>query len=95
MASRLPEGKFDIDVHFGNGYYDEIMKTENIKIAEGLYLVNSVLGWMFRITKYCNEETEMAMIANDEESSVNRFWDLETIGINTTTQLEEDEKVMS
>ena len=97
MAHSLPEGTFNIDVLFGNDYYDEIMKTEKINIDNGLYLVNSTLGWMFsgRIMNNSNEEIEMAMLIDEELTSVNRFWDLETIGINTTTKVVEDEKLIS
>ena len=36
-----------------------------------------------------NEEMEMDMLVDEESRNVNRFWDLETIGINVTTK---DEK---
>ena len=36
-----------IDLLIGNDYYEDVVKTEKIKIDDGLYLVNYTLGWLF------------------------------------------------
>ena len=41
------DGKYDVDIMIGDDYYDDIVKAEKIKVDEGLYLMNSTLGWMF------------------------------------------------
>ena len=49
MADDLPDEDqtLKIDILIGNDYYEDIMKSEKIEIDDGLYLINSTVGWMF------------------------------------------------
>ena len=98
MADDLPSQskKLAIDVLIGNDYYDDVMKSEKIKLDDGLYLINSSLGWMFsgRVPEISEEETEFGMLVNDSGDMGRAFWDLETIGIKPEIESNEEAKVM-
>ena len=97
MADDLPNRteRISIDVLIGNDYYDDIVKSEKIEIDEGLYLVNSTLGWMFSgRTAVGDEDEEISMLVEDDVDMGNAFWDLETIGIKDDDEATEDERVL-
>ena len=95
--AKMPSARFTIDVLIGNDYYDDILTAEKIKVDEGLYLMNTTVGWMFsgRITGQtrATDEVELAMISQEDE--IKQFWDLESIGIDCTTQCEEEQRAMA
>ena len=49
LADDLPEEDkvIKLDLLIGNDYYDDIVKSDKLKIDTGLYLINSTLGWIF------------------------------------------------
>ena len=84
--------KCNIDLVIGNDYYDDVMKTEKIKIDSGLYLVNSQVGWVFSgrvMKKNCDDEVMMLM-QEDASNDVNQFWSLETVGLKDVTMEKEN-----
>ena len=95
--AKVPPKRFNIDFLLGGDYYEDIMQGEKIMVAEGLYLVNSTVGWMFSGRVEGNqssntEEGELGMIVEDR--SVEKFWDLESVGIDTMTSADEDAQAM-
>ena len=98
MANRIISNSesYTIDMLIGSDYYEDILKAEKIQIKNGLYLVNSPIGWMFsgRI-KHEAEEVESSMLIEEEIADVNQFWNLETIGINDMTKAKEDEQLVN
>ena len=84
-----------LDVLIGNEYYDDIVKSDKLKIDKGLYLISSSLGWIFsgRIPGKDDQEIETVMFT--EEIDVSRaLWDLETIGVSNDTDNIEDIRII-
>ena len=85
---RSYDGKYDVDILIGNDYYDDIVKAEKIKVDEGLYLVNSTLGWMFSgrtIREKC-EDVELSLFVEENDTDISQFWIL-ILAIFITTSL--------
>ena len=84
-AGELPgrERTIKIGVLVGNDYYDDIMKMDKLQIDEGLYIVNSTLGWMFsgRVFKKEITNDEYNMFVQENRDEVENYCDLEAIGI--------------
>ena len=95
---KTPGKRFTIDILIGNDYYEDIMTSEKIQVDKGLYLLNSVVGWMFsgRIAQRGNpssEQVELVML-NKEKDELKKFWELESIGIDSTTEKDEEHRAM-
>ena len=93
LADELPkeDKTVKLDVLIGNDYYDDIVKSDKLKIGKGLYLISSSLGWIFsgRIPGKDDQEIETVMFT--EKIDVSRaFWNLETIGVSNDTDNIED-----
>ena len=87
MADELPdrERTIKIDILIGNDYYDDVINMEKIQIDDGLYLVNSTLGWMFsgRVPENEKGSEEYAMFVSEDKDDMENYWQLETIGIKS------------
>ena len=85
LADDLPvkDTTMKLDILIGNDYYDEIMKSDKLKIDNGLYLVNSSLGWIFsgRIPGADEQNDDHVMFIEEEYDASRAFWDLESIGV--------------
>ena len=92
MANGVPNNKSEvvkIDVLIGNDYYEDIIKSERIQLEDGLYMVNSTLGWIFSrrlSTKGDNSEISMLVQDKEGEKTGKEFWDLETVGIKVISE---------
>ena len=66
MADDLPDRdrQMKIDIFIGNDYYDEFIISEKIRIVDGLFLVDSSLGWMFsgRADSNRDESEELSVL---------------------------------
>ena len=85
---------YTIDLLIGNDYYDEIVRAEKLSVDDGLYLINSTIGWMFsgRVDQ-AEEEESISMLVSDVED-VNRFWELDVIGIDEVTKESVEEELV-
>ena len=91
---KSPAKRFTIDILIGNDYYEDIMGPEKIKVDNGLYVVNSAVGWMFsgRIAHHGNSSNEVELAMLNKEDELKQFWDLESIGIDSTTESDEEQR---
>ena len=89
--------KYSLDILFGNDYYDDIVRSEKIEVDNGLYLINSALGWMFSGRMKGKEEDKdehfLSMLVDENDNCLEKFWDLEVVGIQNVTEEMEDEEV--
>ena len=83
-----------IDILIGNDFYDDIIGTERIQIKNGLYLINSTLGWIFsgRVENRRVEEDYALFVEESDGRMENSLWDLEAIGV--TDDDGSNEKIM-
>ena len=99
--TQIKGGKCNIDILLGNDYYDDIMKTEKIDVNnDGLYLVNSKLGWIFsgRIKNQSTigaseEDSLLSMLVNDVDD-ISRLWEFDVVGIENVTKENEDKELI-
>ena len=85
LADEIPKRctKFDIDLLIGNDYYDEIINSEKIYLGDGLYLINSTLGWIFSgrvMSQECIPEDCFSMLVEEVDIS-KKVWESESIGV--------------
>ena len=74
------------------------MTTLSRQKNNGLYLINSTLGWMFsgRIKGHDDvDESLMSMLVTVNNDDVDKFWELEIIGISDVTKENEDEELIT
>ena len=95
----------EIDILIGNDYYLELVLPERHKLAPGLYALNTSLGWIVsgRTHLLPAEPSQMStpsLLVIDgcqtesnvmDKPQLERFWDLETIGIMDSPHISDDE----
>ena len=89
--------KVTVDILIGNDYYDEIITPERIVVDDGLFLINSSVGWMFtgRLKRKADDDVEHSMLIEENDDLIqSSFWDLETIRIKHTTDEEENDEIL-
>ena len=94
-----------IDILIGNDYYLELVLPERHQLAPGLYALNTSLGWIVsgRTHVLPTEPSQMStpsLLVIDgcqtesnviDKPQLERFWDLETIGIMDSPHISDDE----
>ena len=94
-----------IDIPIGNDYYLELVLPERHQLAPGLYALNTSLGWIVsgRTHLMPAEPSQMStpsLLVIDgcqtesnvmDKPQLERFWDLETIGIMDSPHISDDE----
>ena len=85
-----------LDILIGSDYYDDIVKTDTIRIDSGLYLISSILGWMFsgRIPGASENGTDNVMFVQENVDVSRACWNLEAIGVRNEFDNLQDEEII-
>lgn len=104
LAEPLKDEAEDIqvDLLIGSDYYHDLVGDRRITLAPGLYLVQSVFGWVIngRVdTSGTGPRPSATLFATSQPKTtsdfdVTKFWRLELIGITDSAQIPDDEIAM-
>ena len=97
----------NLELLIGNDYYSDLISCRKKQIAPGLYLLESVLGWIlsgriqsgevnqsFLSMMTINDLSAEPCIFSNVDTEVEDFWKLETIGISDFSTCSEDERAV-
>ena len=94
----------EIDLLIGSDFYVDFMEHESIKLAEHLFLLNTKLGWIVTGTLKSNTHCGDVVVGSTmlevepsfapplgSELNLEKFWQLDAIGINECGQTSDDD----
>ncbi|KAF0154889.1 MAG: Pao retrotransposon peptidase domain-containing protein [Ignavibacteria bacterium] len=96
------DSMFMINILIGNDYYWELIEGNKVEINDGLFLIESKLGWILtgRLSDIpssiaqMQEENYTLLSFEQEDLLAQNFWSLESIGIKDSPYENDDDKAL-